>query len=153
MNFKIKCTCLILAVLMLISVLPISVFAAEEKVYVKEVRISTAADENSAKQWLINNGYQVLDVNLNQKSNADAVYMGYITTTNPDEAITDIAVMQMEGGYSFSQFEAALQQQAENVNDALRAIEETIREARQKYAAGNENAMGAYQILNYFLEE
>jgi hypothetical protein len=138
---------------MLISVLPISVFAAEEKVYVKEVRISTAADENSAKQWLINNGYQVLDFNLNQKSNADAVYMGYITTTNPDEAITDIAVMQMEGGYSFSQFEAALQRQAENVNDALRAIEETIREARQKYAAGNENAMGAYQILNYFLEE
>ena len=153
MNFRIKCTCLILAVIMMISIFPISAFAAEEKVYIKEVRISTAADENTAKQWLIDNGYQVLDVNLNYNANADAVYMGYITTTNPDEAITDMAIMQMDGGYSFAQFEAALRQQQENVNDALRSIEATIREARQNYAAGKENAKGAYQILNYFIED
>ncbi len=153
MKFSTKLISMILALLMLVTGLPITAFAATEKTYIKEVRISTAADEATAKQWLIENGYQVLDVNLNQNSNGDAVYMGYITTTNPDEAITDMAVMQMDGGYSFSQFEAALRQQEENVNDALRAIEETIREARQKYAAGNENAKGAYQVLNYFKED
>ena len=153
MKFSTKLISMILALLMLVTGLQITAFAATEKTYVKEVRISTASDESAAKQWLIENGYMVLDVNLNQKSGGDAVYMGYITTTNPDEAITDMAVMQMDGGYSFSQFEAALRQQEENVNDALRAIEETIREARQKYAVGNENAKGAYQVLNYFKED
>ena len=153
MKFSTKLISMLLSLLMLFTALPITAFAATEKTYIKEVRISTAADEATAKQWLIENGYQVLDVNLNQNSNGDAVYMGYITTTNPDEAITDMAVMQMDGGYSFSQFEAALRQQEENVNSALRAIEQTIREARQKYAAGNENAKGAYQVLNYFKED
>ena len=152
MKFLTKLISMILALLMVFSALQIVTFAAAEKTYIKEVRISTASDESTAKQWLTENGYQVLDVNLNQKSGGDAVYMGYITTTNPDEAITDMAVMQMDGGYSFSQFEAVLRQQEENVNSALRAIEQTIREARQKYAAGNENAKGAYQVLNYFKE-
>ena len=153
MKFSTKLISMLLSLLMLFSALSITAFAAAEKTYIKEVRISTAADEATAKQWLIENGYQVLDVNLNQNSNGDAVYMGYITTTNPDEAITDMAIMQMDGGYSFAQFEAALRQQQENVNDALRSIEETIREARQNYAAGKENAKGAYQILNYFIED
>ena len=153
MKFSTKLISMLLSLLMLFTGLQITAFAATEKTYVKEVRISTASDESTAKQWLTENGYLVLDVNLNQKSGGDAVYMGYITTTNPDEAITDMAVMQMDGGYSFSQFEAALRQQEEQVNAALRAIEQTIREARQKYAAGNENAKGAHQILNYFKED
>ena len=153
MKFSTKLISMLLSLLMLFTALPITAFAATEKTYVKEVRISTAADEATARQWLIENGYQVLNANLNYNSNGDAVYMGYTTTTNPDEAITDMAVMQMDGGYSFSQFEAALRQREEQVNAALRAIEQTIREARQKYAAGNENAKGAHQILNYFKED
>ena len=104
MKIQIKCICVLLTVLMVASVFPISVFAKEEQQYVKEVIISTAETEAEAKQWLVDNGYQVLDVNLNQKSGGDVVYMGYITTTNPDEAITDMAVMQMEGGYSFADY-------------------------------------------------
>ena len=153
MKIRIKLISLLLAALMLFLMLPITAFAAENKEYIKEVRISTAATEDAAKQWLIENGYQVLDFNLNQKSGGDAVYLGYLTTTNPKEAITDMAVMQMNGGYSFAQFEELLKQQEENVNDALRAIEVTIREAREKYAAGKENAKGAYQVLNYFIED
>ena len=113
MKFSTKLISMILALLMVFSALPIVTFAAAEKTYIKEIRISTAADEATAKQWLTEKGYQVLDVNLNQKSNGDAVYMGYITTTNPDEAITDMAVMQMDGGYNEGNYQEMIKQSYE----------------------------------------
>ena len=122
MKFSTKIISMILALLMLVTGLPITAFAATEKIYIKEVRISTASDESTAKQWLTENGYAVLDVNLNQKSGGDAVYMGYITTTNPDEAITDMAVMQMDGGYSFAEYEAMIEERKKDINFLLSSI-------------------------------
>ena len=121
-----KLISMILALLMLVTCLPITAFAAAEKTYIKEVRISTASDESTAKQWLTENGYLVLDVNLNQKSGGDAVYMGYITTTNPDEAITDMAVMQMDGGYSFAEYQALVEQQRQDIDDMIDILETSI---------------------------
>ena len=98
MKKSVKIISMLMAVLMLLTALPITVFAAKQAVYIKEIRISTSSTEAAAKQWLTEKGYTVLDVNLNQKTGKDCVYIGYLTTTNPDEAITDIALMQMEGG-------------------------------------------------------
>ena len=153
MKLRIKLLSLLLAVLTLFSVLPITAFAAEKTEYIKEVRISTAATEDAAKQWLIENGYQVLDFNLNQKSNGDAVYLGYITTTNPKEAITDMAVMQMNGGYSFAEYEELLEQQREDIGDMIALLEVTLDEARENLANGVKNAEDAKRILNFFVED
>ena len=153
MKTRMKWISLLLAVVLAVSALPLSVFAAEEKVYVKEVRISTAADEATAKLWLTANGYTVLDFNLNQKSNGDAVYLGYTTTTNPKEAITDMAVMQMDGGYSFAEYEELLEEQREDINDMIGILEVTLDEARANLANGYKNAQDAKKILNFFTEE
>ena len=153
MKFSTKLISMILSLLMLFTALPITAFAATEKTYIKEIRISTAADEATAKQWLTENGYQVLDVNLNQKSNGDAVYMGYITTTDPNEAITDMAVMQMDGGYSFAEYEALLERQRQDVDDMIDILETSIDEARENLANGNKNAQDAKKVLNFFIEE
>ena len=153
MKTRMKWISLLLAVVLAVSALPLSVFAAEEKVYVKEVRISTAADEATAKLWLTANGYTVLDFNLNQKSNGDAVYLGYTTTTNPKEAITDMAVMQMDGGYSFAEYEELLEEQREDINDMIGILEVTLDEARANLANGYKNAQDAKKILNFFTED
>ena len=153
MKFSTKLISMLLSLLMLFSALSITAFAAAEKTYIKEVRISTAADDDSAKQWLVENGYQVLDVNLNQKSGGDAVYMGYITTTNPDEAITDMAVMQMDGGYSFADYEAMIEEKRKDINFLLSSIESSIRTARENYQNGYEGAIKAHEILNMFVED
>jgi hypothetical protein len=153
MKFSTKLISMILALLMLFTALPITAFAAAEKTYIKEVRISTASDESTAKQWLTENGYLVLDVNLNQKSGGDAVYMGYITTTNPDEAITDMAVMQMDGGYSFAEYQALVEQQRQDIDDMIDVLEASIDEARENLANGNKNAQDAKKVLNFFIEE
>ena len=156
MSFKVKCISLILAVLLLISALPITVFAEGKTEYIKEVRISTAATESEAKQWLIDNGYKVLDFNLNQKSNGDVVYMGYTTTTNPEEAITDMAVMQMNGGYSFADYEAMLDEKKEDISFLVDSIEMVIQKAYRNYHAygvGYKAAVLACEVLNSFVED
>ena len=153
MKFSTKLISMILSLLMLFTALPFAAFAATDKTYIKEIRISTAADEATAKQWLTENGYQFLDVNLNQKSNGDAVYMGYITTTDPNEAITDIAVMQMDGGYSFAEYEALLERQRQDIDDMIDILETSIDEARGNLANGNKNAQDAKKVLNFFIEE
>ena len=153
MKFSTKLISVIMSLLMLFTALPITAFAATEKTYVKEVRISTAADEATARQWLIENGYQVLDVNLNQKSGGDVVYMGYLTTTNPDEAITDMAVMQMEGGYSFADYEAMIEQRKKDIDSMLASISVAIETARDNYTKGYAGAVKAREVLNTFVED
>ena len=153
MKTQIKWISLLLSVLMLMSALPFSAFAAQETLYIKEVRISTAADETTAKTWLTENGYNFLDFNLNQGSKGDAVYLGYTTTTNPKEAITDIAVMQMEGGYSFAEYETLLEEQREDIDLMIGILEVTLNEARENLANGYKNAQDAKKVLNFFVEE
>ena len=153
MKLRVKILCVFLSLLMAISVFPMSVFAAGEKEYIKEVRISTASTEAEAKQWLTDNGYKVLDVNLNYKSGGNAVYMGYITTTNPDEAITDMAIMQMDGGYSFTEYEAMLKERAEEISNLIDSIYTAIQTARDNYSNGYVGAVKACEILNTFVED
>ena len=148
-----KIVSLFLAVIMLVMALPITAFAAKQETYIKEIRISTASTADAAKQWLTANGYTVVDTDLNQKTGKDSVYMGYKTTTNPDEAITDISLMQMDGGYSFSEYEALLERKTQEINNMLDYLNACLAEARANLAAGKKNAKGALEILNFFKED
>ena len=142
-----------MAALMFVMALPITAFAAKRETYIKEIRISTAATDDEAKQWLIDNDYIVLDANLNQKTGKDCVYIGYKTTTNPDEAITDISLMQMDGGYSFSEYEAMIERKKVELASIIASFAASITEARANYAAGQTGALAAYKIFDRFVED
>ena len=148
-----KILSILMALLMLVMALPITAFAAKQETYIKEIRISTASTADAAKKWLTDNGYTVVDTDLNQKTGKDYVYIGYKTTTNPDEAITDISLMQMDGGYSFSEYEALLEAKTQEINNMLDAIDSCLTETRANLAAGKKNARGAREVLNYFKED
>ena len=148
-----KIISLLLAVLMFVTALPITAFAAKNAIYIKEIRISTASTAAEAKKFLTDNGYTVVDTDLNQKTGKDYVYIGYKTTTNPDEAITDISLMQMDGGYSFSEYEALLEQKMQEINNMLDSLSACLAEARANLAAGQKNAQGAREVLNFFTED
>ena len=67
MRIGTKILSLFLAVLMFMMALPITAFAAKQETYIKEIRISTAATEDEAKQQLIDNEYVVVGgVNLDE---------------------------------------------------------------------------------------
>ncbi|MCF0120044.1 MAG: hypothetical protein HUJ65_00275, partial [Oscillospiraceae bacterium] len=75
------------------------------KTYVKEVFLSYGNTPEEAKKWLTDNGYEVVDFNLNEGADSAlsrkrAVYLGYKTTKDADEALTDMKLMNMNGNYS-----------------------------------------------------
>ena len=153
MKKYVKCLSFFMAILMVVMALPITAFAAKQETYIKEIRISTASTADAAKKFLTDNGYTVVDTDLNQKTGKDYVYIGYKTTTNPDEAITDISLMQMDGGYSFSEYEAMLENKRQEINAMLDSLNVALAEARQNYADGKQEAIAAVQMLNMFEED
>ncbi len=62
--------------------------------FIKDVAVSCDTDEGTAKKALTNNGYTVVDTDLNAGCGKGTyyVYVGYTTTTNAAEAITDLII-------------------------------------------------------------
>ena len=93
--------------------LALPAFAAGNEEYISELRLVYAEDYNEAKDILADSGfedYKLLNENLNANSNEIGVWLAYKTTTNIEEAITDLAVMQMNGGYSEGNYQEMIKQ-------------------------------------------
>ena len=108
----------ILAVFMavLMGMLPtVRVFAAETESpdYISEVKVFIG-DYSAAEAegfTLLKDGNNPVDLNQNAggglgSKGEKAVYLGLKTTKNRSEAITDLALMNMKGGYSVAEYEA-----------------------------------------------
>ena len=132
---------------------PLQAVAAGSPQYIKEVRISQASKAEDAKAWLKNNGYTVLDQDLNAGTGRDYVYLGYKTTTNKKEAITDMAVMDMKGGYSFGEYENMLKNQEAEIKSTLKYFQETVKELVANHKKGDASAVSAVELLNRFYED
>ena len=133
-----------------------SAYAAKQETYISEVKIAYGDEGKAALQAA---GYQVAEYNLNDSaSKADgeelvSVWMGYKTTLNADEAITDMAVMNMSGDYSFVEYEKVIEDQKDNIAKMLESYITAIKGFREKYAEGSMAAMYAYEILNLYHED
>ena len=93
--------------------------AAGETKYISEVKVGVGKTDEEAKTELLAEGFTILSkdgkyADLNYEAGSKdptmgrgqkIVYLGYKTTTNVNEAITDLAVMNMRGGYSVKDYE------------------------------------------------
>ena len=137
-----------------------SVFAAtfNGKKYVKETILSYGNTADEAKKWLTDNGYEIVDNNLNDGANdwastERAVYLGYKTTDNADEAITDMKLMNMKGGYSVQDYQMLLEEQKTNIKLFFDDFKSAIKEYRENYKANSERAITAHDMLNMFYDD
>ncbi len=136
-----------------------SAFAASSgKKYVKEVILSYGDTEDEAKQWLIDNDYEVLDSNLNEGADSTlsskrAVYLGYKTTDKKDEAITDMKLMNMKGSYSVQDYQMILSEQKDNIKAFFDNFKVAVQEYRNNYNAGQERAIAAHDLLNMLYDD
>ena len=136
-----------------------SAFAASSnKTYVKETVLSYGKTEDEAKKWLKDNGYEVLDHNLNEGaddifSKKRAVYLGYKTTNNADEAITDMRLMNMNGGYSVQDYQILLDEQKASIGAFIDSFIVAVNEYRANYEKGQERAKAAHDMLNVFSDD
>ena len=96
---------------------------------------------------------------LKKGANNKTILLGYKTTTNPREAITDLAVMNMNGGYSTDDYDLLMKTQMDSqikpfVDDFLSAIIEYRANYRKsKNTAGFKRADLARRMLNRFTDD
>ena len=118
--------CLLLCAVMS-SMLVLNVCAAEVKyeiapisdevLYIKDVQLIYADSLEEAKR-IVPAGYQLLENDLNMGTDSDnKVYFIYSTTKDPDEAVTDIKMMNIKGGYVMSDYEEQLRMERERLNN------------------------------------
>ncbi len=101
----------------------VSTMASSSTKYISEVKVGMDKTEQGAVKELLDEGFTILSkdgkyADLNEDAGSKdttmgrgqkKVYLGYKTTTNPNEAITDLAVMNMRGGYSVRDYEQLME--------------------------------------------
>ena len=134
--------------------------------YISEVKVGMDKTELGAVKELLEEGYTILSkdgqyADLNYEAGSDAafargqkkVYLGYKTTTNPNEAITDLAVMNMRGGYSVRDYEALMEKRLKTeiipfVDRFIVTLEEYRDNLNSPYPANKARAEYMKSMLN-----
>ena len=120
--------------------------------YLSDLKMAEADTEEEAKNILSSNGYIVFDKNLNP-GGGKAVYLGYMKSTNVDDAITDIRVMNMNGGFNISDYESIVEDALQEYKKEVDNIRIAANEFAENYKAGKKEAQLAYRQLNYYYVE
>ena len=151
---------------------PMQVMAAAQDAapteYISEVRIGVGKNmfdaSNSLEGYtILRNGEKAVDLNENAGggfgSKGDRVVLiGYKTTTDRKEAITDLALMNMKGGYSVSDYEALMEKQMkEQIIPFVENFQAAIDEYRENYnsdiEANKQRAKYIHDILDKFIDD
>ncbi|MEG0570980.1 MAG: hypothetical protein RR497_04970, partial [Oscillospiraceae bacterium] len=133
-------------------------YAARPKNYISDLCISYNTSGYAANKALNDKGYTMYGADLNSNAKASfsryrEVYLGYKTTTDPKQAITDVAMMSEQNGYSFSDYQDILNEQMSGFKEMATLQMETIKEFRVNYKNNNPLAIKAYESLNNFKED
>ena len=118
--------------------------------YVSEVRVYQAKTVQEATQLCKNDGFIPVEGDLNEGSDEDAVVIGYTTTTEESEAITDIRMMQMTSGFSTINYKELIEKQYPGLDSMIDEEYTTIGEFKEKVQKGSYNAQTALKFLNMY---
>ncbi len=130
--------------------------------YVSEVFIAYGSTADEARNWLTSHGWEPVEGNFNAgKKEGVAAVMGIKRTSDPNDAVTDVAVMNMgaEGsyGYSFTDYSRLVEEKKTEIDEFVDNFMPVIQEYRENYkgkgsAAGKARAEMAYMLLNKFYD-
>ena len=146
----------ILSIVLVISMLlctTVSAFAAEAEEYLCELRLVYAEDYAEAKEILSESefeDYRILNENLNEDSGEIGVWLAYKTTDDIEDAITDISVMQMNGGYNIGNYEEMIRESYDEYVEMGEIYQEAIDYWVEAYDADDYLANAAYRQLNFY---
>lgn len=126
-----------------------------QEVYLEDIRIVYADSYDEAVEALENTDfedYKILNSNLNKGTGEKGVWLAYKTTTDIEDAITDISIMQMNGGYSEGNYREMIERSRKEYEAMgeiyLRAIEHMVMAAE----AGDFLAIAALRQLNLYFD-
>lgn len=143
---------LLLVVSLMLSVTP-TVFAVDDELYLCELRLVYAEDYDTARA-ILDDGefedYELLDENLNPDTGEIGVWLAYKTTDNIDDAITDLAVMQMQGGYQEGNYQEMIKKSYDEYVQLCDIYVDAVDYFVEAYDADHFLAVAAYRQLNLY---
>ena len=163
-SMKLLSCLLVLALMLMTTAVAVSAEAeTNSEKYVKDVFIAYGEDKAKAEQWLKDNGWEPMaDLNEGKSSKAAgiknaAAVLGIKRTNDPKEAITDMAVMNMKGGYSFDDYESLVAQKKTDIDEFIKTFIPALQEYRDNYngkgsEGGKKRAQMAHDLLNKFFD-
>ncbi len=139
--------------------------AESEQKYISEVKVGMGVTSDQASKELLDEGYTILkddngnyaDLNkdagaaspMKEGPNQKIVYLGYKTTSEAGNAITDLAVMNMDGGYSFEDYEKLMQTHLDTqIKPFVDRFIATLKEYRENLQKPQDSAN--YKRANYY---
>ncbi|MBQ7699976.1 MAG: hypothetical protein IJT49_06525 [Clostridia bacterium] len=145
----------------------VKAFAAETESpdYISKVKIfmgdCSAAEAEGFT--LLKDGGDPVDLNQNAgggigSKGEKAVYLGYKTTKNRGEAITDLALMNMKGGYKTKDYETLMQQQMSVqivpfVSSFMEAVVEYRENYNSEFPENKQRAKYIHSLLNKLTDD
>ena len=138
------------------------------KRYISEVKLGYGETAEDASKQLIAEGYTILSegdayVDLNEggsstnklmRKGAAIVYLGYKTTDNAEEAITDLATMNMKGGYSFADYQKLIEEHQEQIiKPFIEKFMGTVKEYRENYNGDNADNKAKATVIHDMLNK
>lgn len=149
--------CLLLVLALLITGVgnALAVTVDNDSKYISEVQVFTGGSLAEAIKSCEAAGYIAVKKNINRTSDGDStdngIYIvGYKTTTDPDEAITDISLLQMNGGYQYCTYSDIAERAMEKLGNIPTEISDAVSEFADNYSAGSPAAIAAVKILNSY---
>ena len=153
LRFAKTLTALVLT-LTVIMLLPLQTVSAAENngKYISEVYVAYGKDADEARKTLRNKGFTPVESNLNDGGNTYAM-MGYKTTNNIRESITDLAVMNMNGDYSVEDYKSLLKKKKAEIAESIEELMAVVKEYRTNLKAGKTKAVCAHDLLNNYIDD
>ena len=120
--------------------------------YVSEVYVAYGKDASDAKKTLEANGFTPVEGNLNEGGKTYAM-LGYKTTNDIRDSITDLAAMNMRGDYSVEEYKNLLKNQKTEIAEFLTEFMTVIKEYRANLKAGKPKAVYVHDVLNNYIDD
>ncbi len=138
--------------------LPAQVFADSLPEYISVVKVYEGNCDKAASE-----GFKILcdekgnPIDLNQGSGSKEigakgnkkVYLGYKTTTDKNDAITDLALMNMKGGYDTAEYDKLMEgQMSQQIVPFVESFLAAINEYRRNYKSSNPENQARAQFVH-----
>ena len=144
----------VILALVMASLMPVQAFAAADSAsYISEIVTVTAGSFSEAKEKLEAAGYKAVgNGNLNATLTT-GVYLGYKETDDRNDAVTDIAGMNMTGKFSYSDYKQIMESYREDIEATVENFECSIEEFQLNFGAETKNASLAWTALNMYKDD
>ncbi len=121
-----------------------------DEMYVKEVKVFYGYNKEHARKACEAEGFIFCPEDLKEASSSNArAYLGYKTTKDEGDAITDLTLLDMKDSHfeemSYKEYLDAHMSEYANVASQIMVL---VSEFRRLYEEGNQNALAAYDSLN-----